>query len=251
MTAGMDEEALQKAIFDKTMEMTLGAALVSFPVFLLFYGSDQKKKELYLKKEKASWPWILLAGVIGVFTCVTFNLAISILANFMPEAWLKHFSQVAEGLNTGGALIQMVAVAIVGPIIEELVFRGLVYQRLKELGNKQMAAFVSAFLFGVFHGNIIQGIYAFVLGLFLAVIYERTNTILAPMAFHIFANGSSLVLNRPMDWLLRHSGFWSIVTILVGFVVSLGLLKIMRDNLHLKEEKILPPNETEGETYTW
>ena len=56
------------------------------------------------------------------------------------------------------------------------------------------AAFMTAAFFGVFHWDLVQGIYSFFMGLILAYLMEKTNTVKAPVVFHFAANLAALVL---------------------------------------------------------
>ena len=84
---------------------------------------------------------------------------------------------------------------IASPLLEEFFFRGVLYGRLKELLSVPGAAVVSSAFFGLYHGNWIQGIYGFFMGLFLSAAMERCRTVKAPVIMHLAANGAALFLN--------------------------------------------------------
>ncbi|MDO4294325.1 MAG: CPBP family intramembrane metalloprotease [Eubacteriales bacterium] len=77
---------------------------------------------------------------------------------------------------------------ILAPLGEEVVFRGVVYGQLRRVIPVPAAIAVSGLAFGLFHGNLVQAVYATVLGILLALVYELYGTLLAPMAFHGIAN---------------------------------------------------------------
>lgn len=77
---------------------------------------------------------------------------------------------------------------IVAPISEELVFRQVIYKRLRGISSVWVAIIISALLFGLYHGNLVQGIYAFIMGCLLALVYEWTGSFAAPVLFHMIAN---------------------------------------------------------------
>ncbi len=102
---------------------------------------------------------------------------------------LSQAYQSAAGAQHGAWLpLGLFAYGIVSPLAEELVFRGAVYGRLRCSWSFPWAAVLSAALFAVYHGNLVQGIYAFVMGLFLAYAYGYTGRFLAPAAIHMTAN---------------------------------------------------------------
>lgn len=74
------------------------------------------------------------------------------------------------------------------PLAEESVFRAVGFGRLKRLCGVHKAAFLSAALFGLYHGNVAQFIYAFVMGLIFAYAYDFTNRFVVPYFLHAIVN---------------------------------------------------------------
>ena len=81
------------------------------------------------------------------------------------------------------------------PLAEELMFRGFIYTRIRKRIPTGAAIFFSALLFALFHGNVIQMVFAFPLALILAWLYERSGWFACPLAFHMGANLTAVVLN--------------------------------------------------------
>lgn len=74
------------------------------------------------------------------------------------------------------------------PVEEELVFRGLVYGRMRKYFSAVVAIPVSALLFGAYHGNLVQLVYAFIMGCFLAYVFEKYKSLKASLLVHSGAN---------------------------------------------------------------
>lgn len=95
-----------------------------------------------------------------------------------------------ESLLDGALLPQIVCIGIAAPVVEELLFRKLLIDRLHRFGDRT-ALFVSALVFGLLHGNFSQLFYAFGIGLLLGYLYCRTRqlgyTILLHMAVNLFS----------------------------------------------------------------
>ena len=83
---------------------------------------------------------------------------------------------------------------IAAPIIEELIFRKLLIDRISPFGEKT-AIFASALAFGLVHGNFSQFFYAFAIGLLFGYIYVKTRNILYTIVLHMFVNGFCGVLS--------------------------------------------------------
>jgi len=73
-------------------------------------------------------------------------------------------------------------------VVEELVFRGIVFRFLKRQMETLAAAIGAALLFGGFHGNIVQMIYGSLMGIVLAICYEKYGKLGAPVLVHSAAN---------------------------------------------------------------
>ena len=84
--------------------------------------------------------------------------------------------------------IGIILYAVISPIVEEIIFRGLTYTRMKQFFNRKLSIIVVSFMFGAFHGNIVQGIYAFILGILITLAYDWTTSFWGAILFHASAN---------------------------------------------------------------
>jgi len=89
----------------------------------------------------------------------------------------------------------ILSIIVLAPIAEEITFRGMVFGTLKEKLALPVALIAQAVIFGVFHGNLSQGVMAFGLGCLLAWIYLRSNSILCTMLVHFAFNGTSVLIS--------------------------------------------------------
>ncbi len=112
--------------------------------------------------------------------------------------------------------VVLLVACIIGPICEELLFRGLLAGRLARYGQKP-GALVSALLFGLFHANLEQFFYAFLLGLLLAYAYYRTGSLGAPIVLHmlynLFGSGIPVLLVPTVGMALLYSVAWLAVAV--------------------------------------
>ncbi|MBQ4425733.1 MAG: CPBP family intramembrane metalloprotease [Lachnospiraceae bacterium] len=171
--------------------------VISIPIMLLFMRMDRKKERAVgMAESYEPVPWYIygLTFVCGAAVCITLNnlLDISGLSELLAEG----YEPVAEILYQDQLWLEILCVGILTPIVEELIFRGLVYRRLRWMTGVRFAIFLSALYFGFFHGNWLQGIYAFAIGLLLAYSYEKYHTILAPITIHIGANLISVLASE-------------------------------------------------------
>lgn len=91
---------------------------------------------------------------------------------------------------------QMLYSVILIPVVEEVIFRRIVFCVLRKWVGFSWAMLVSAVLFGVYHGNLVQFVYAGFCGMLLAYLYEKYDTILAPILSHMAMNAVAVILTH-------------------------------------------------------
>jgi len=84
-------------------------------------------------------------------------------------------------------LIMLFFVGIVAPVAEEIIFRHMLLRPLRQYGDKQ-AVIITAVLFGAFHGNFTQFLYATVAGLILGIVTVRANSVKPAIVIHMLVN---------------------------------------------------------------
>ena len=114
--------------------------------------------------------------------------------------WLSQYEKLMEtaGLDSDIGLFMFIYAVILGPVCEELVFRGVTIRLVRRALPFWAANLMQAVLFGIFHMNWIQGIYAFVLGLVLGWICEKGG--LASIVLLVWLPRS---INKPIQELTR------------------------------------------------
>ncbi|MCP5522950.1 MAG: CPBP family intramembrane metalloprotease [Verrucomicrobiales bacterium] len=102
-----------------------------------------------------------------------------------------------EALQAGGILrpLLLAIVALgVAPIMEEIIYRGLLYPTIKQLGFPRAAFWGTAVLFAMSHVNLLSFLPLVCFGALLAWLYETTDNLLAPIAAHAVFNTINFVL---------------------------------------------------------
>lgn len=135
--------------------------------------------------------WMLL---LGVSLCHLVNMLLAVLqiTRFFPG-----YEELSEQVFANQNFLPMLLWAgIVAPIAEELVFRGLIFDRLRDYVHVGWAIGISAVLFGLYHGNVLQFLYAGILGACFAYCYYRLDSLWAPVLLHIGANCWSVILTQ-------------------------------------------------------
>lgn len=141
--------------------------------------NDTENKPLLHRKEIAGM--IVLGAVLGL----GMNYLFAFLGVTQSSETYKQVAQTQFGLPLW---LGILFYGILSPVVEELVFRGIVYSYLKRQTGIGVAVLVSALLFGGFHGNIVQMIYGSVMGVVFATCYEKYRNLGAPVLVHSAAN---------------------------------------------------------------
>lgn len=192
------------------------AAIMAAPLLLLYRKTTNPFPAPGHRRKKAAGLVILL----GISACLLFNY-LFMLADFTSPS----YRQAEAILYAPGRMIQFAAIGVLAPLAEELVFRGFGFWRMRKLCTFAQAAFFSSLCFGLFHGNIVQGVYGFCLGFILALVFEVYHKLWAPVLLHITANITSLLLTwLDVGWLPAPAA-----VLLSGSLLLIGINMIRED----------------------
>lgn len=164
------------------------ATLLTLPVMVMFYRQGQimagiDRKPFGVDRERllhAIW-------AIAIMACLGISLNNIIFMTGLPEQ-SAGYQQANADFYGSTLVLELLCLAVFTPILEELVFRGIVYGRLKMMMQKEVAVGLSAFLFAGVHTNAVQFLYALFLGIALALIMDRAGNVYAAMIGHMTAN---------------------------------------------------------------
>lgn len=139
-------------------------------------------------------------SMLGFGITVVCLIIVGILIQVFPS-----YQQVSQQLqHSQNSIIVFFIVVVFAPIFEEIFFRGFIFNHLRKNYNIILSVILQALVFGIAHLNIVQGIYAFVLGIMLALVYMYSKSILGSILVHFICNifGSVIIpkisINYPM-----------------------------------------------------
>ena len=200
--------------------LNVAIALSTFGAFIICYGIWHKKIRFHSIKEidKLSIvPMVILAAAIAIG--MNGVLTLTELYRFSPT-----FQRVSEMQFDTPVWLGIISYGILAPLGEEIVFRGVVYGQLRKVLKVPYAVVLSGLAFGLFHGNLVQAVYATVIGCLLALVYEWYGTIAAPMLFHSVAN---LFVYVMLELLPFGGVFLSVPSCVLFLVLSAGSLFLL------------------------
>ena len=164
------------------------ASLAGIVLFSRMYRKEKYQPISHVVKRRNDRRLLKQSGFLaGLSVCLALflNMAISYLNLSSVSDSYEKAANIQYSLPLAAGLI---VYGIIAPIEEELVFRGLVYGRMRKYFPAAAAIPVSALLFGAYHGNLVQLIYAFCMGCLLAWAFERYKDIKASVLVHAAAN---------------------------------------------------------------
>lgn len=180
-----------------------GILMVPALLFLLFSGELKRP----VRREAAGFHRIKISTVLMIFLCTLLLMPLVTVLNALTMFFTDNAVASLQGdiLNVPFP-VMLFMIGIFGPFCEEFVFRGVMYKNYCRcnggVGSGIPAVALSALTFGLMHMNFNQALYAFALGIFLALLVEVAGSLWASVACHMFFNSFEVVLMYLSDSLL-------------------------------------------------
>ena len=216
------------------------------PPFVYYYltRKEHQMQELGFRSLTPSW-WLILIGMAVMFVCIpvttqltTWNENLSFGKNLTwLEDWIKSLEETAKAatekmLNVdtiGGLLLNMVVVALIPAVGEEMTFRGVLQQSLTRKMNPHVAIILSAAIFSFIHFQFYGFLPRMFLGVLLGYMFYVSGSLWTSIAMHFVNNGSAVliyylnnkgVINVDVD----HFGAMSLSVTALSAVAVVGII---------------------------
>lgn len=184
------------------------------PELLGIFKFHALKRDLSIRPIR--WYHILFA-IVGVLQ-VAIGLS-ALLENFQLS---DNGSQAIFQAMTHNAFC-LLLLCVVGPLCEELVFRvGILRPLYRHRVPALLAAGISALAFAVVHGNLVQGIPAFIIGFVLGLLYLRTGNLWLCLPAHIANNTFAVIFMQHNEVAL--TTWQSVVSLIIGVIIIYGVM---------------------------
>lgn len=184
LQSGTDEE-LSLLLQSCTMPAIFISSIIIILIFLLIIKLSKQKiiKKIELKN---IYKYIIAAIVLNIF--------ITLIISFIPESkYTQDLTESTQIALQGSFLFILITTGILVPVMEEIIFRYGICDQLSKI-NKIYGIIISSLIFGIMHGNLIQGIYATILGLVFAYVNFKKENLLPSILMHISINSFSVLL---------------------------------------------------------
>jgi membrane protease YdiL (CAAX protease family) len=169
----------------QTIIGTLTNYFLILPVFIFLMRKIESTK---LDKESLSIKEILIYICIAMTLMWIGNIIGSIITSIIGFSMTNEITNpVEEMIQNSSIYINLIVISILAPIFEEIFFRKLLIDRTIKYGAT-LSILLSALMFALFHGNLSQFFYAFLLGLLFAFVYIKTGRITYSIILHAVVN---------------------------------------------------------------
>lgn len=153
------------------------------------------RQTLYLHTRQLSPVCFLWVVLLGFSVQHVTSLIMAAINALMPSVMNDYTEMIESSGISQYSILWAAATLILPPLVEEIIFRGLILQYLGRAGARFLVAnLIQAVLFGIFHMNLVQGIYTALLGFLLGYLAYRYDSIFVPMALHAVYNLFGTVL---------------------------------------------------------
>ena len=174
---------------------------------LLYYLCTRYKENNIFKKCRFSKinKYQLLYSILTSICLVIISFSIVILLKNITNSYSSVLATNKIILKSYSGIFYII---LFGPIIEEIVFRGLIFNEMKSHLSLTASIVLQGVVFGLYHANIVHSIYATIAGIFYAMVYNYTASIIASILCHIFYNIiGSFILPHILIYLIKFQYF--------------------------------------------
>lgn len=190
----------------------LASAIGSLAALPILWKQYKKDDGMFPEMEKH---FSVAEAAAGILLVMSFGHLLNTVMNLTGftrvfSAYQNMASNIYEGQNP---VLLILSVGVLSAAAEEIVFRGMIYRRAKDFWGSGWGIAASCLLFGAYHGNVTQFVYASIVSVLLILLYERCGTLLAPILAHMAENIWGLYRSQFLFWLTKKApaGAWAFV----------------------------------------
>jgi membrane protease YdiL (CAAX protease family) len=161
---------------------------------------------------------------IGINVCIDGILTLININELVPE-----YEELMASISSNNFLVTLICVGVLAPVFEELLYRGIVLNKLRSGFSIFGAIIIQALFFGIVHMNIVQGTYAFLIGIILGYVVIWTGSLYSSIILHVVINSFSTIMSNMQikdieyNYLITSIGAGVLLT-----VIGLRLIYVMR-----------------------
>ncbi len=196
VTQSMNTIGLQELLMRDILPLTIAYSIVQIIIYGIFLMVKQKKEKYYvLYRSGRVGDWA--SGISMMFTTLGIAMLWLSLLNYLArrvgfvEDIVREYEDLTESAFSMGdthPIILILALSVLVPIAEELLFRGIIMAEMRRVMSPWLAIVANALLFAIFHMQLVQSVYVIIAGLALAAAYVWSESLVLPIAMHMVYN---------------------------------------------------------------
>lgn len=187
--------------------------LIFFVIYKLAFRKDKDEIRTASNLKDSAISLIAGAGVSGV------SFLWIMLAEKIPalQGSLVAMDAANKEIGGGSSLGVILIVVIAAPLIEEILFRGIVFRSIRKVIPGWVPIILSAVMFGAYHMNMVQAVYATFMGIVAAIIYEKTNNLMYPILVH----GANNLIGAIQSFIPSKAGAFTLNMVSLAMIIPM------------------------------
>lgn len=238
-----DLDSLIQFTLSVTNIFLLISSVLTILILFLIYKIRKKNCSDELQLKKTSGFNIGFAIILGI-SCWLFNSGVLSLIEEtgLFSSQFQYMEDLMAPLSSGSLILSIITVGIIAPFAEEFLFRGVIYNTLSKKISIRWTIIIQAILFGVFHFNLIQGVYATLLGLVFGYVTYKTKSLWPAVIMHILNN----LIATIAPYVLSQSFGGTMVYILFAIIGAIGIIigVFLTKSKNIEDEEIISFNSS-------
>ncbi len=167
--------------------------IVFYAIIILTQTKNYKKDRMRFGRVGNRWPAFAFAVLAALGVGIALSVNYLLIKSPLPEMFPGYYEGASGTFAGQSPFLLIPAVVILGPVAEEIIFRGMTLDRIKNYLGTPAAIIISSLLFGAYHANMVQFIYASLIGILLGIYYEKSGSLTLPILTHMAMNAFLVV----------------------------------------------------------
>lgn len=214
---------------------TILTSLVAVVWYQLGYARQVSKEHFKTLQKSVCNPKAVASLVLTGIACYSLNLCICFIINLVNPASVNQFNELSSVAFSGSAILTFLTTVFVAPIGEEVLLRGILLQRIAKNNKLMVAIIAQAVLFGVYHANIVQGLYVIPMGIVLGYIAYQYKSVLPCIFVHLVNNAMPNLVRLLPEQMLENDTVMGIAFLTI-FVCSTAAVIVMNRKNMIQEQ---------------
>ncbi|NMB01346.1 MAG: CPBP family intramembrane metalloprotease [Firmicutes bacterium] len=260
LNAPMASDAFDPVMDDMALDMlqqffkniAIRSVLYSTPVQIIICGVFlwfQKRKDrqyLLVRPTRATVFPLGFTTAIGCVGIATLMLQLFELLAKNSSFWqnmMVTYQQSTEILQGVDLLLTTLVSAVLVPIAEELLFRGIITEEIRRVAPDWLTILLGGVIFALVHGNLVQILYLIPLGILLGAAYIWSNSIWVPILMHVVFNFFGSIVSTHVS---ANDTAQTVYTIFLFVMIPVGIVSAIIMNRMFRKNKIVVTDNVSG-----